>query len=213
MSIDLRLGDCLEIMRGMDAGSVDAVITDPPYGVNIAEWDKTIPPKEVLQECLRVSRGLVLWFGGAHTNSIAQFINLEPIPDRVLVWHVTFSLSGARTNGIFYKWHPIYCWRLPKKHNGISRDVLECATAKKNGYDHPAKKPEKLMEQIIAGFTNEGDTILDCFMGSGTTIAEALKLGRNAIGIEKAQEHFDTAQRRIAEAQAQLTLNFTEATA
>ena len=78
---------------------------------------------------------------------------------------------------------------------------------------HPTQKPIALMEWCIKLFTNEGDTILDPFMGSGTTGVACARLNRNFIGIEINPQYFEIAQRRIAEAQAQMTLNFAEATA
>jgi len=191
----LHNGDCLEYMKSLPDGAVEAVITDPPYGVKIAEWDKFAPPSEVLTECLRVASGCVLWFGGAHPESMKQFLAMSP--DRVLIWHVTFSLNPAVTHGIYYKWHPIYCWRLPKQ-KVISRDVLEYPTAKNNGYDHPAKKPQDLMEHLVSAFSES--SVLDPFMGSGTTGAACMKLSREFIGCELDPKYFAMAEKRIKQA-------------
>ena len=197
----LHNGDCLEYMKSLPDGAVEAVITDPPYGVKIAEWDKFAPPSEVLTECLRVASGCVLWFGGAHPESMKQFLAMSP--DRVLIWHVTFSLNPAVTHGIYYKWHPIYCWRLPKQ-KVISRDVLEYPTAKNNGYDHPAKKPQDLMEHLVSAFSES--SVLDPFMGSGTTGAACLSLGKSFIGCEIDPHYFATAEKRLKEIEQQPAL-------
>lgn len=202
MSVTLLLGDCLEVMRAMPDASVDAVICDPPYGVNLAKWDSEIPPQEILDECLRVSSGAVVWFGGAKT--VLDFARYTPRPDRMLIWHVTFSLGAVQQNGIYYKWHPIWCWRLPKMQHGIQRDFIkewESATAQNNGYDHPAKKPEKIMTQLVNSFG--GATILDPFMGSGTTGVVCIKTGRNFIGIEIDEKYFAMAQKRLEKATTQ----------
>lgn len=205
MSVTLHLGDCLEVMRGMADGIADAVICDPPYGVNLAKWDSDIPPQEILDECLRVSSGAVVWFGGAKT--VLDFARYVPRPDRMLIWHVTFSLGAVQQNGIYYKWHPIWCWRLPKMQHGIQRDFIkewESATAQNNGYDHPAKKPEKIMRLLVESFG--GNTVLDPFMGSGTTGVACTQTGRNFIGIEIDPAYYEMANRRIEQAQMQMPL-------
>jgi site-specific DNA-methyltransferase (adenine-specific)/modification methylase len=72
---------------------------------------------------------------------------------------------------------------------------------------HPTEKPIELMMWCVANYTNEGDTILDPFMGSGTTMVACVKLGRNGIGIEINPDYFAIAQRRIEEAQAQTVMD------
>jgi 16S rRNA G966 N2-methylase RsmD len=74
---------------------------------------------------------------------------------------------------------------------------------------HPTEKPRRLMSEIIADFTNAGETILDPFMGSGTTGVSAVMAGRSFIGIEKDERYFDLACKRIEDAQRQGQL-FTE---
>ena len=65
---------------------------------------------------------------------------------------------------------------------------------------HPAQKPTKLIEDLILGFSNENDTILDCFMGSGSTGVACVNTNRNFIGIELDKGYFDIAEKRIEEA-------------
>ena len=77
------------------------------------------------------------------------------------------------------------------------------------GKVHPAEKPIGLMKQILENYTNEGDTILDPFMGSGTTGVACVQTGRNFIGIEIDPEYFAIAEKRIKEAQMQLRLELT----
>ena len=204
-SVVLYLGDCLEVLPALLSASVDAVITDPPYGAGIADWDRVIPPQEVLTDCLRVSSGPVVWFGGRSTSEMFAFGEYQPRPERLLFWHVTFSLNYATSNGIYYKWHPIWCWRLPTAQDAIPRDVLEHAVASNDGYDHPAKKPVSLMVQLT-GLVEINSTILDSFMGSGTTGVACVKTGRRFIGIEISEQYFEIAVKRIRAAQQQLRL-------
>ena len=73
-------------------------------------------------------------------------------------------------------------------------------------YDHPTQKPVALMATFIQDSTNEGDTVIDTHMGSGTTGVACVNTGRNFIGIEIDRGYYEIAERRIAEAQAQMRL-------
>jgi len=202
--VKLYLGDCLEILPTLEAGSVDAVITDPPYGINIARWDSSMPPQQVLDECLRIACGPVLWFGGRQPEEIFAFGDYRPQPERLLIWYTPFSLGWTTTNGIFHKWHPIWCWRLPKKST-LKRDVLAVNTEGHHDWgSHPCAKPVDLMKQLADAFGGSGT--LDPFMGSGTTGVACVRTGHEFIGIEISEEYFAIAKRRIETAQAQLTL-------
>lgn len=203
MSIELHLGDCLDVMREMPDGSVDAVITDPPYGTKVAEWDKAAP-YEVLPELLRVSKGLVLWFGAA-PRLREDLLAFEIPPQRVLIWHVTFSLAGTAAHGMYYRYHPLYAWKLPKKQKGLCQDVVQVPQDGHNGWYHPGTKPIKLMTQLVQ-MVDSGATILDPYMGSGTTMVACINTDHNGIGIEINPNYFAIAQRRVADAQQQLRL-------
>lgn len=71
---------------------------------------------------------------------------------------------------------------------------------------HPTQKPVALLEYLIRTYTNEGDTVLDCTMGSGSTMVACANTGRRGIGIELMQEYYDIAVKRVKDAQAQLKL-------
>ena len=238
--IDLRLGDCLEIMRDMPAASVDAVITDPPYGLDPkqpatrtdASGTFTASPTfegdtfstDWLYEISRVlkvggwclsfvdnKKITTLWDAGKSAGLkprqtvIWQKKNLPPT---FMPWWVSnYESMVAFSNGKVRTWNG----------GGARRNVIQHANTsftKAQGYRlHPTQKPVGLMRELIELLTNEGDIILDPFAGSASTLIAAIETGRDAIGIEINPQYFEIAQRRIAEAQAQLTLNFAEATA
>jgi len=158
--VKLLLGDCLELMKGIPDNSIDAVITDPPYGVNYADWDSDIP---------------------------------------------SFTLSHTMSDGIAYRYHPIFLWNIPKqKDKVINWDVLNDNTECGNWWKHPATKPVSIMSRLVMAFG--GDTILDPFMGSGTTGVACVQTGRNFIGMEIDQKYYDIAEKRIKDAQQQMRL-------
>ena len=182
--------DCRLILPHLEP--VDLVLTDPPYGVDAAAWDGFVP-YELLDKFL--NHKTVIWFGAAPKlwESADSF---RPRPDRVMIWGPRFSLSRTMANGMAYRWHPIYCWNIPKKHDGPTWDIIDDATECGNWWDHHCTKPLTLMRKL-AGFCPAGQTILDPFMGSGTTLRAAKDLGRKCIGIEISREYCDIAIRRL----------------
>lgn len=95
------------------------------------------------------------------------------------------------------------CWQRAEttvtKETKRKSNVWSIATASKN-YGHPAVFPEQLAKDHILSWSNEGNIVLDCFMGSGTTAVACIKTNRNFIGFEISKEYCDIAERRIAEA-------------
>ena len=201
MSSKLYLGDCLDIMRGMPDKSVDAVITDPPYGIadvwkggashgwGVArlatpqrnEWDKK-PHQDIFDEILRVAGVAVIWGG--------NYFDL-PTSRGWLVWNKPergFTLSEAElawTSADF----PIR--------------VFDCHRSD-TGREHPTQKPLSLMKWCLEVMKiKQNATILDPFMGSGTTGVACAQTGRNFIGIEIDPGYFEIAQRRIHDAEQQ----------
>jgi len=200
VTVELHLGDCLEFMRAMPDKSVDAVITDPPYGVDIAGWD-VAPSLDFVDECLRIAAGAVVMFSSASVRSVSEFVKLGA--DRMLIWSPKFTLSHTQANGLFFRYHPIWAWRLPKKVSGFNWDVLQDNTEAGNWWKHSYTKPVSLMQKLVT-LAQEGATIFDPFMGSGTTGVACVQTGRNFIGCEIDPGYFEIAKRRIAEAQPSL---------
>jgi site-specific DNA-methyltransferase (adenine-specific) len=204
--IDLRLGDCLELIRAMPDQSVDAVIADPPYG-NGTQYGLFDDSKEYLKplidelmpEIRRVSKRALITCGVAN-------IHLYPPTDWILSW---FTPAGAGSSKWgFSCWQPILAYgKDPYLSSGLGRrpDAINLTKkSEKNG--HPCPKPIEFMEWLIERSTLKGETVLDCFMGSGTTGVACINLGRNFVGFELNPTFFAIAERRIAEAQLQAPL-------
>ena len=207
MSYELHLGDCLEVMRGMPAGSVDAVITDPPYGIGVNrmtlgngktaiyrgsdDWDRQSPPPQYFEEILRVSRYQVIWGGN-------YFSDRLPISRCWLVWdkltgkndYADCELAWTNFDAVVKKYTRLWL-------GANAKDTLE--------RHHPTQKPVDLM-MWCAEKMPKGAVIFDPFMGSGTTGVAALQTGRRFVGIEIDPGYFATAQRRIEQAAMQQRL-------
>ena len=203
---ELYLGDCLEIMPTL--GRVDAVVTDPPYGIN--ENDKKIASRGKLAK--PVDYGEVRW-------------DQDPLQDYVDSAR-NISKYQIIFGGNYYILPPTNCWLVWDKINGTN-DFADCELAwtnldkavrlKKHLWNgmlrggeergiqrvHPTQKPVEVMRWCIEHLPAECETILDPFMGSGTTGVACVKLGRKFIGIELDEKYFDITCRRIEEAYKQ----------
>jgi len=195
-------GDCLTEMAAMDAGSVDAVVTDPPYNVGQAGYadsrdDFAAWISGVIAECLRVASGPVVLT--AATTKLWEY----PRPDWCGVWHKRLTL-GYWSTPLIPHWEALLFYR-PRR--AIRSDVFECLPARKaEGNGHPTPKPVNLFRSLLIAETLPGDVVLDPFAGSGTTGVACVMEGREFIGIEREAEYLEIARRRIVAASAQTRL-------
>lgn len=176
--ITLYHGNAREILREMPESHVENVIADPPYGVEIAEWDRPLDQFDI-DALLRVSGGKVILFSGARPDSIERMLTLRPRCDRVYIWRYTFTLLN--TQGAFWQFQPFYVWGKETLME-MGRDVIECNHEKNGVRLHPTQKPLKLMRQIIGSTVGK---VMDPFAGSGTTLLACKMAKREAIGIEE----------------------------
>jgi site-specific DNA-methyltransferase (adenine-specific)/modification methylase len=206
-------------MRTMPAGSVDAVVTDPPYGVRYSPsqnsakaWGpKTFVGSVVVQgddvafdPMPFLGFPVVVLFGGNH------FADKLPVSSEWVIWD---KRDGLPSND-FADCEMIYTNRqgvariFRHRWNGALRD-----SEKGEPRVHPTQKPLELMMWLIQRYTLPGSIVFDPFMGSGTTGVACVRTGRNFIGCEIDPTYYAIAQRRIAEAQLQPPLFPHEATA
>jgi DNA modification methylase len=185
---DLHLGDCLEIMKNMPDKSIDLVLTDPPYGINIAKWDAEAISKKYIDEMLRISKHQCI-FGG-------NFFDL-PKTESWLVWYKQPFLKTQAECELVWTSLKIKPKVLHYRYAGNCEgypDNLKVDYKKKSL--HPTQKPIEVMEWCL-NFFPESKSILDPFMGSGTTGVACKNLNRNFIGIEKDEAYFEIARKRI----------------
>ena len=184
----LYLGDCRDILPTL--GRVDAVITDPPYGIGIAsnpvrqahkkmEWDAAAPGSALISACIAAGEVAVLWGG--------NYFDLPP-SQCFFVWDKVqpqdFSLA--------------MCEQAWTNRKGPAKLFRQSVLSYRK--EHPTQKPIELMKWCIEQAGNP-QTILDPFMGSGTTGVAAVQMGRQFIGIEREPEYFEIACKRIEDAQ------------
>jgi len=235
MDIDLRLGDCLEVMETLATASVDLILCDLPYGTTQNKWDSVIPFEPLWAHYARVCGGaVVLTASQPFTSAVVLsnprdfryawvweksnatgHLNAKRMPMKLHEDVLVFSRDAARYNpqGL------LPYGKVTKRGNnggnfGASgtenlqeftnypRSILRFANDPKPV--HPTQKPVALMEYLIRTYTNEGDTVLDNCMGSGTTGVACVTTNRRFIGIERDVDYFSIASARIAEAKNDL---------
>ena len=193
----LYLGDCRDILPALASGSVDCVVTDPPYGVEFAY--ESFPDDEASWAgVLSIIRSLVSEYPSAVCMSFARLWELPPAR-WAACWFKPGSVRRSKIGG-WSTWEPILQygkgWSIP---NDLIR-LPDCVNHTPESDGHPCPKPLSLFEWIVNGCDSK--TILDPFMGSGTTGVACVNLGRKFIGIELEPKYFDIACRRIEKAYA-----------
>lgn len=197
----LYLGDCRDILPSLP--KVDAVVTDPPYGIGASsgvgkygvakwggasdlKWDESVPA-DLIRSIYELGLPTIMWGG--------NYFDL-PAHRCPLVWD-----KGAGMRNRTFAECEVAWSNLDLNAKVYCRDPLACQDYV--GKEHPTQKPIPLMEWCIGLIPDAPQTILDPFMGSGTTGVAAVQMGRDFIGIEREPKYFDIACRRIEQAQRQ----------
>lgn len=203
--ITIYCGDCLEVMQILESG-FDAAITDPPYGIKMDKgfegfegfggfgtpiarrqyndtWDDDRPGKDYFDTMLTLSSNVFI-FGGQF------FADFLPVNGHWLVWDKLNTMPSFGDCELV--WTNV-------KRNSVKKITVEYngLLGKEKTRYHPTQKPVSLLAQIILGYTQPGDSILDPFMGSGTTLVAAQNEGRRAVGIELSEEYCNIAVERL----------------
>jgi len=210
----LMKGDCLERMKEIPSGSVDMILTDPPYGMNLTPQrrnakfvgvkikndDNLSWTNEFFFECFRVASKVSSSFFFCNHHCVSEFIASARKAGyeikNLIVWDKGhFGMGG--------NWRPVHelvliCTkgRFVTKSNNL-RTIVESKKVHHSKAVHPTEKPIPLLEHFIDEVDTNPQVILDPFMGSGTTGVAAKNLNRNFIGIEMDGKYFEVAKERI----------------
>lgn len=193
-------GDCRDVLPHLDA-EADVVLTDPPYGVGVAEWDKVADwtwAGEIARVMAVDSHLFCFW-------SVSGIRDFPDIPglvyERVLVWSKPMTMSNQRA-GATWHWEPIWWWRKGKA--ALTASMSDVLTANPplfrvnpENVAHPTQKPLAVVRTLLVA--GGGELVLDPFMGSGTTLRAAKDLGRRAIGIEIEERYCEIAAKRLSQ--------------
>jgi site-specific DNA-methyltransferase (adenine-specific) len=249
----LLRGDCLQVLKTLEAESVDSVVTDPPYGLSFMgkKWDYDVPSVEIWQQCLRVLKpgGRLLAFAGTRTQH-RMCVNIEDAGFEIrdmIAWvygegfpkgksclkpalepitmarkpanlihdgsdQVTKLFPDTKSGNVkAYQRANRSGWAGPTSEqstferegdSGSAARFFYCAKASKKdreeGNTHPTVKPTDLMAYLCRLVTPKGGTVLDPFMGSGSTGKAAMQEGFKFVGIERDAKYFDIAKKRLS---------------
>ena len=236
----LYQGDCIEVMKDIEDGSVDLILTDPPYGTTACKWDSVIPFEPMWEQLNRIIKpnGAICLFGSEPFSSALRMSNIKNFKyDWIWDKRIPSGMSYARFQpmrqteniSVFCNGKTVYNPQMVKRDKPIkkggnkyspSAPIQACKEGKdfkktyeyknpinlivfdkiRKGSLHPTQKPVALLEYLIRTYTNEGETVLDFTMGSGSTGVACVNTNRNFIGIELDEEYFKIAENRIKQA-------------
>ncbi len=232
--LQLKQGDCLNLMKDIPDGSIDMILCDLPYGTTVCKWDSVIsfePLWEQYKRLIKKTGAIVLfgsqpfttalinsnlswykynWYWKKNNKTGVQFAKVQPLRcvEDICVFYKqkpTYNPQGLvkLEKPIYHKIKSsnIYNRRSNgsiQRYTNYPTHILEFNNNDKRV--HPTQKPVALLEYLIRTYTDEGETVLDNCMGSGSTGVACMNTGRQFIGIEKEQEYFEIAKQRIKEA-------------
>jgi len=201
----LYLGDCRDVLPTL--GKVDAVVTDPPFGMGnfvqvggnvrgeAVTWNETIPLPDVFEQIRRIARHRIIWG--------ANFFNCFEPDGGAIVWDKVQPMPN------FSKADIASCTHY-KKTEIVRIPWTNFAVARKGETDHPCERPVDLYKWCIAYLPPPIRSVCDPYLGSGSCGVAAVRLGCKFIGIEREPKYFNIACRRIEEAQKQGDMFITQ---
>lgn len=220
----LYKGDCLEVMKNIEEGSVDLVVTDPPYEITTTgagmykQADKQYVKElngmkdgfseEVLDELCRVMKKINIYFFCSQKQIIPlldYFVKKKKCNWNILSWHKTNPIPACGNKYLtdtefilFFREKGVKVYGSFDTKRTWYATPLNQSDKKK--YGHPTVKPLSILENLVVNSSKEEGIVLDCFMGSGSTGVACLNTNRKFIGIELDERYFNIAQNRIEEA-------------
>ena len=226
MKVDLQQGDCLELLKNIPDKSVDLIVTDPPYQIDHTKAGGQSPlaksiqgmnneleaanickgfDKAILSEMVRVMKNINCYVWCNHKQIpmyLEYFVKGLGCAFDILVWVKSNATPLFNNKYLTDKEYCLYFRKggycNPKDYESAKTAYSQPINAKdKKIYNHPTIKPINIIQNLISNSSKEGDTVLDCFMGSGTTGVACVRLNRNFIGMEINSEYYKIAELRI----------------
>ena len=221
--IELWQGDCLELMKNIPDGSVDLVLTDPPYMIEtvgagiykqadkqyVKELDgiKDGFDEKVLDEICRVIKKINVYFFCSQKQIIPlidYFVKKKNCNWNILSWHKSNPVPACGNKYLTDTEFILFFREKGVKIYGeyetkFTYYVTPLNQKDKKQYGHPTIKPIEILQNLIVNSTTENGVVCDCFMGSGSTGVACVNTGRHFIGIELDEGYFEIAKKRIKE--------------
>lgn len=220
VKLTLIQGDCLKVLPTIPDNSIDLVLTDPPYGINyVSGYSRNLEYRKNVADTTGWDNFDVLTIPFEHFKRIIRndcyyyvFSRWDvlwklPKPNKLLIWNKNDTgMGNLKDWGCGYEVILTFKKGNPFLRGKRESDVLTFwktanfavrSNTKNNKMVHPTEKPLALIMKLIEKSTDEGDTIIDPFVGSGTTMEACLKLKRDCIGIEIEPKYIEIAKKRL----------------
>ena len=202
-------GDCLEVLAGLPEASVDAIVTDPPYGIGWMRGTWVDDPEgygDMMREFVRLANRVV---GGGPVFVWQAMPNAprwhEWFPSEFRIFAACKGFVQYRPTPVQWSWDPVIFWgKCPCEPSFEHRDWTTANPNFGDGNSHCCPRPTGHVSYILRLATLSGGIVLDPFAGSGTTGLVAIREGRRFLGIELSPEYADMARRRIGQSQPPL---------
>lgn len=221
-NIKLYNNDCIKTMQQIESGSINLLLTDPPYNIardnnfdtmgrasiDFGEWDKGFDQFTWLKEIPRILHkdgSIIIFNDWKNVGEIARYCeSLGLVIKDMLRWRKSNPMPRNRDRRYITDFEcAIWLtnknakWTFHRLSDTYQRPEFEYGLVGGKEKIHPTQKPVKLMEELLLIHSNENDLVLDCFMGSGSTGVACKNLKRNFIGIELDNTYFVGADNRI----------------
>ena len=223
MNVKLYNDDCMNVLKEIEDNSVDLILTDPPYniardnnfhtmgrkGIDFGEWDKGFDLFSYIDLLPRVctkDASVVIFNDWKNIGEIAKYAESKGFVIKdMLRWEKSNPMPRNRDRRFVVDYEvavwltmPKAKWTFNRQSETYDRPLFKGSLVSGNEKTaHTTQKPIWLMKEILQVLSNEGDTVLDPFMGSGSTGVACKELNRNFIGVELDKQYFDIAESRI----------------
>ena len=223
MNVKLYNDDCLNVLKEIEDNSVDFILTDPPYniardnnfhtmgrkGIDFGEWDKGFDLFSYIDLLPRVctkNANVVIFNDWKNIGEIAKYAESKGFVIKdMLRWEKSNPMPRNRDRRFIVDYEvavwltmPKAKWTFNRQSETYDRPLFKGSlVGGKEKTAHTTQKPIWLMKEILQVLSNECDTVLDPFMGSGSTGVACKELDRNFIGVELDKQYFDIATKRI----------------
>lgn len=214
------LGDCVAVMKGFSDNQFDLAIVDPPYGIGVESWDFTKPDRPALTE--RIKNGYVKYKSKGwdeKTPNAEYWKELFRVSKNQIVWGANYFTNFLPQSRCWIYWNKGLDYEMSTNFShgelawaSFDKRLLSVKASPKSETNggknriHPTQKPVYLYDWILKNFAENGQSILDTHLGSGSSRIAADKAGLDFTGIEIDKEYFDLSEKRFKQYKSQLRI-------
>lgn len=191
--------DCLQALLKLPNDYYDLAICDPPYGINLAEWDKETPKQRYFDEIRGVSKNQIIWGGN-------YFVDKLPITEAWICWYKKPFLPQQAHFELAWTSFQMKPKLIEYTYAGNAEGLKNVRVDYTKKSIHPAQKPENLYKLLLQDYAKKGDKIIDTHLGSGTIALACWDLGFDLDAYEINADYYEKACKQLEERKSVLTL-------